>query len=233
MARKVKIPNEILKRMAKVDLKRSIETRDPRKFYLIVCEGTKTEPNYFEALKVDLIKGSIKTVDIDIYGEGMNTLSLVDRALKLKLKVEFNCSRRVDKLWIVFDKDSFTPRSFNNAITRCRDLGPEVCCAWSNEAFELWYLLYFHFYNTPLSRDQYQSLIESNFRPFLGQDFKYEKNSKDMYAHLKEHGNIENALRNAKTLADTYSGRRDYAKQNPCTMVYTLMQDLMQFSYKP
>ncbi|SFD21421.1 RloB-like protein [Chitinophaga sp. CF118] len=57
MARKIKIPNERLKRFEREEQKRKKDVRSKRKYYLIVCEGAKTEPNYFEGLKDDLPKG--------------------------------------------------------------------------------------------------------------------------------------------------------------------------------
>ena len=48
MARKVKIPNHIQKRLAREENKRKRNTKSKRKYFLIVCEGEKTEPNYFK-----------------------------------------------------------------------------------------------------------------------------------------------------------------------------------------
>lgn len=39
------------KRLAKSNKKRKVNTRNVFVSFLIVCEGTLTEPNYFEALK--------------------------------------------------------------------------------------------------------------------------------------------------------------------------------------
>ena len=79
-----------------------------------------------------------------------------------------------------------------------------------------------------MNRQQYQGLIEDNLRPHVGDDYNYEKNSKEMYALLKEHGNIEDAIRNAKRLTETYGNRQDYAEHNPCTMVCKLVEELME-----
>lgn len=84
MARKIKIPNERLKRFAREEQKRKKNIRNKRKYYLIVCEGEATEPNYFEGLKQDLPKGVLTAYHIDIAGTGRNTQSLVDEALRLK-----------------------------------------------------------------------------------------------------------------------------------------------------
>lgn len=226
MARKIKIPNEQLKRFARAEQKRKYDVRSKRRYYLIVCEGAKTEPNYFEGLKEDLPKGVLTAVQIDIEGTGHNTMSLIDEALRLKSAYEQQTGRPIDRLWAVFDRDSFTENDFNNAIRRCENSRPEIGCAWSNEAFELWYLLHFHYYNNGLSRIQYQGLIEQNLRPFLGASYRYQKNSRVMYFLLKEYGSLDNAIRNAKRLAQEFENRQDYAQHNPYTMVFALVEEL-------
>jgi hypothetical protein len=230
MARKVKIPNEQLKRFAREEQRRRQDIRAKRMYYLIVCEGEATEPNYFEGLKQDLPKGVLTAYQVDIEGTGRNTQSLVDEALRLRIAYEKDNTRQVDKLWVVFDRDSFAANNFNDAINRCAQQNPVVGCAWSNEAFELWYLLHFHYYQNAMSRRQYQDLIEENLQPFVGADYRYQKNSNEMYTLLKEHGSIEDAIRNAKLLAENYEGRRDYADHNPCTMVWELVDELLKLN---
>jgi hypothetical protein len=228
MARKIKIPNEQLKRYSREERKRIQNIRSKRKYYLIVCEGEATEPNYFEGLKHDLPKGVLTAYQIDIEGAGRNTQSLIDEALRLKKVYEKETGRPIDRLWVVFDRDSFAANDFNTAISRCACSNPVIGCAWSNEAFELWYLLYFHYYQNAISRQQYQQLIEQNLQPFVGVNYRYQKNSKEMYALLKEHGSIENAIRNGKRLLETYQERKDYAEHNPCTMVWKLVDELIK-----
>ena len=121
-----------------------------RRWFLIVCEGEKTEPNYFRSFPVDT-----KVIKLDIRGEGRNTNSLVEKAIELKNGLE---SDETDRFWCVFDRDK-NPKNpndsqnFNSAITLARNNGIDV--AYSNDAFELWYLLHFHFYNTGTSRKDY------------------------------------------------------------------------------
>jgi len=226
MARKIKIPNEHLKRFARAEKKRKHDVRSKRRYYLIVCEGSKTEPNYFEGLKQDLPKGILTAFQIDIEGTGRNTMSLIDEAIRLKGVYEKQTSRPIDKLWTVFDRDSFSANDFNNAVIRCKNANPEIGCAWSNEAFELWYLLHFHYYNNGMSRRDYQRLIEENLKPLVGEGYEYQKNSTKMYIILKEHGSLENAIRNAERLAQDFEGREDYSNLNPGTMVHKLVEEL-------
>jgi hypothetical protein len=227
MARKIKIPNEHLKRFARQEKKRSQDNRSIRRYYLIVCEGEKTEPNYFEGLKQDLPKGVLTAFQIDIEGTGRNTMSLLDEAIRLKAAYEKQTNRPIDKLWTVFDRDSFSANDFNSAILRCKNAKPEIGCAWSNEAFELWYLLHFHYYNHSITRTDYQKLIEENLQPLIGTGYRYQKNSANMYALLKQYGSLQNAIRNASRLQRAYQDREDYSNHNPCTMVHQLVSELL------
>jgi hypothetical protein len=227
MARKIKIENERLKRYARKEHKRKTNVRNKRLYYLIVCEGEATEPNYFEGFKQDLPKGVLSAYQIDIEGTGLNTQTLIDKALRLRTLYEKETGRPIDKLWIVFDKDSFSANDFNTSILRCENNKPHIFHAWSNEAFELWYLLHFHLYQNAISRSQYQDLIEQNLKKFVGSHYRYQKNSSEIYYLLKEHGSIEAAIRNAKVLESTHNGKKDYANHNPCTTVYKLIEELL------
>ena len=226
MARKIKIEPAIVKRRERQETRRQINIKPKRKRYLIVCEGEKTEPNYFEALKLALPKGILEVVDFRIIGEGFNTESLVQQAIALRKKWETESGREIDKLWVVFDKDSFTPASFNNAIQTCENT-PKTEAAWSNEAFEIWYLLHFEFYNTGITRDTFKQRIQTNFRNNGLVDFVYAKNRTDMFDLLSVYGNRTLAIKYAKKLELNYNGARDFANQNPCTTVYKLVAELL------
>ena len=79
-----------------------------------------------------------------------------------------------------------------------------------------------------MSRRDFKGLIENSPKPVLGETFRYEKNSEQMYALLKEHGSQEDAIRNGKRLSSKYGQRQDYANHNPCTEVWVLVEELMK-----
>ncbi len=191
MARKVKIDNGIHKRSERKETKRRQDVRTKRRFYLIVCEGIKTEPNYFKGLKQNLLPGVVDLVDLEVEGTGHNTLTVIDDALKAKKRLE-KIGRTIDEVWAVFDCDSFPKQKFNNAIFKGNQTG--VQCAWTNEAFELWYLLHFCFFQNGMSRDDYKGLIERELSQKLGRPYTYQKNSPDMFVLLKNHGNVQQAI---------------------------------------
>ena len=61
------------------EFRERVAGRRPKgRYYLIVCEGTKTEPNYFESIRSHLSGGEGDKVVI--VGSQSNTLGLVERA---------------------------------------------------------------------------------------------------------------------------------------------------------
>lgn len=230
MARKIKSEPSRFKRQERNKNRRQINYRPKRKFYMIVCEGQKTEPNYFEAMRNDALqKGG---VEVKIIGVGYNTESLVHEAVGLRAKFEAECEKKVDKLWVVFDKDSFTKEVFTKAIQLCENESNknekrETRAAWSNEAFELWYLLHFEYYETALSRHDYAGKIENNICKNDFPSFRYTKSESNMYKWLTKYGDVVHAIKRGKKLEKSYGSSRDYANQNPCTTVYKLVAELL------
>ena len=230
MAKSKKLKNFDAKRYQKKGKRRRVAVRTKRMYYLIVCEGEKTEPNYFEAFKRSLPKGVLELANIDIDGTGKNTLGIIEEAQQLRDLYEKRYQRIMDHVWAVFDKDDFPDQNFNNAIHKGKASDPQIHCAWTNEAFELWYLLHFHYYNTGISRKQYANLIERAIHKAAGsKKFKYKKNSKDMHALLDQYGNQAQAIEYAKKLEQLYEDQQ-YAKHNPCTKVHHLIQALIDLA---
>lgn len=224
--RKGRVSDRLKRQLARKERGRRQAVRAIRRYILIICEGEKTEPNYFEAFKGDLPKGVLDSVNIDIDGTGKNTLSLIEEAIRYRRRREKELGRDYDQTWAVFDRDSFPPQNFNNAIFKAREAMPEIHAAWSNEAFELWYLLHFEFYQSALSRDQYKQKLEDNIAKRSGQPFAYRKNDQRLYDLLKEYGDVERAIKWATQLEDEHDGE-NFAEHNPCTKVHRLVQVLL------
>ena len=197
--------------------KKNVRERQVR--FLIVCEGTKTEPNYFRAL----IRDNTSTViDVEIWGEGQGASDLVDKAVKIKESLEKRNAMSFDRVWVVFDKDDRT--DFNKAIDKANKLGFKS--AWSNESFELWFCLHFEYLNTPIGRSDYIKKLEGFFsKGKRDNNFKYKKGSSDIYELLKAYGNEDSAKAHAKNLRALYDDD-NYAEHNPCTMVDILVEEL-------
>lgn len=189
-------------------LRRKVNTRELRQRFLIVCEGQKTEPNYFQAFRVP------KDVRTVVIGVGANTISLVERTMDLRQEDDY------DQVWCVFDKDDFTAAQFNEAIRLAKQ--NKIRVAYSNEAFELWYILHFNYHQSATSRHRYGEKLSD----LLGA--KYEKNALNMYERLE--AQQETAIRNAMKLLAYYKPRHRPAHDNPCTTVHLLVQELNRFA---
>jgi len=224
MAKKIQLDTALRKgKFTKTEQKSKIGTRELRAYFLIVCEGAKTEPNYFKSFPK--MAGNL-VFNLTFDGGGISTTKVLEKAIEIRIK----STQKFDRIWIVFDKDSFAAEKFNKAIIDAKS--KNICCAWSNEAFELWYLLHFVNRTTAMGREDYEKAIEREVNKQIGAKigfksttFKYMKNDRNMYQTLKTYGNEERAIKWAKALRAANMGEQ-YAKYNPCTMVYELVEEL-------
>jgi len=201
--------------------KKRAESLKSDKIFYIFCEGEKTEPNYFRAFRLSKAK-------VFAFGEGRSCVSLVSWAEKeVNSKGYLNDNKNVlaeekDEVWCVFDRDSFGPKEFDNAIHKAEKLGYKL--AYSNESFELWYLLHFEYLNTALNRKQYEKKLNTYFLNEF--NFGYKKNSIDTYDRLLSKQN--NAIKYAKKLlVDVDNG--SFHKNNPTTRVHELVEKLNNY----
>ncbi|MEZ4453176.1 MAG: RloB family protein [Nannocystaceae bacterium] len=198
---------------------RRFETRSLRKRFLIVCEGEVTEVRYFEAFPVP------KDVRVTVKGEGKSTTSLVAAARHHADEGTY------DEVWVVYDHDDFGAERFNAAAAEIDAengrRSERWSAAWSNQAFEVWYLLHFEYFDGRLHRHLVQEKVGELLKRH-GLRRGYRKNDPDLYSAL--HSRQPSALRNAESLARTHAiapyGEAAPAAANPCTTVYRLVEAL-------
>ena len=115
-------------------------SRDESDRVLIVTEGTKTEPDYFNRLKTEL---GLTTAEVKITGKGGSApIRVVETAEQiLKKDDEF------DQIYLVFDRD--THSTYDVAIKRVSKLANQrqfrkktVCAITSVPCFEVWFILH-------------------------------------------------------------------------------------------
>ena len=184
---------------------RKVDNREVKQTFLIVCEGEKTEPNYFKSFR-------IVSARIHVHGVGFNPSKLIEETKKLSNEDDY------DQVWCVFDRDDWSKEDFNNAIVKAEKEGFRV--AYSNEAFELWYVLHFEFLNTGIPRKDYIHKLEN----LLGH--KYQKNSQEIYDEIKSRQ--AKAIKNAENLLNQYSPTKP-GHDNPSTTVHLLVKELNRF----
>lgn len=150
-----------------------------------------------------------------IESQALDPLRLVKKAYQINKK------RKRQEVWCIFDKDDCPDKNFNKAIRLAKKYNIEV--AYTNEAFELWYLLHFDFHQSALSRKQYEKKLSEKLKE------KYRKNDTTIYSKVLRHQNV--AIENAEKLLKTYSNRNP-AKNNPSTTVHFLVKKLNECKSK-
>lgn len=186
------------KARAGVALHREIRERARNKRYLIVCEGSKTEPQYLQELLDDLrIRPQVVRV---ARNDGVSPDRVVAHALALYEEDKLT-GDAFDRVYCVFDRDRHT--TFDAAVQRTKDLtanGKPFVAITSTPCFEVWLLLHFRYSDQPFHPagkksvgDQVVSALKS-----IPMFAKYGKGEKGVYGKLKDKLSI--ALENAERL---------------------------------
>lgn len=197
------------------DLERRSRNEPERPRFLIVCEGSKTEPNYFEDARVFY---RIGTADVEICGKecGSAPISVVEFAEK-RYEEE---KRSYERVFCVFDRDSHP--SFNEAVARVRSRAADGFVAiYSVPCFEFWILLHFResrkAYVREGERSPCSALLEDLAADFPG----YRKGMEDVFGRLETR--LHDARRRAvRVIADA----ERTGDINPSTLVHQLIDAL-------
>lgn len=217
-------------------MRRSEWKKQRRKEYLeqrnnvyIFCEGEKTEPLYFQELKKAIEKNAMyqNMIHIDIQPCATNTVQVVEKAFTY---IERNQVTH-GEVWCVYDLDDFPKENFDRANQMMvqrdgRSSNLRFKAAWSNQCFELWYVLHFDYYNVNNNRDQYSERLTRKLRS-LNKGI-YTKTRPDMFEILNEVGNPKNAIKFSKKLLENKEGRRP-SQIAPATKVYELVENLAKY----
>ncbi|WP_373512941.1 RloB family protein, partial [Persicitalea sp.] len=165
-------------------------TRLVRESYLILCEGRNTEPEYFNAFR--LSTATVRALPVTS-GDAM---AVVLAAIKRR-NAETNKGKLYDHYWVVFDKDATPDSKFNAAIALAEAEGLQV--AYSNQAFELWFLLHFDYVSGSMHRNLYADRLTTLLK------FPYEKKPESVKLVFKALFDKQiQAIENARRLLDEY-----------------------------
>lgn len=195
------------------DLKRSEPKRAPHDRILIVCEGSKTEPNYLDEIRQ---AARISSVDVHVLHSVLGTepKQVVESA-----EAEFKRTKAYEKVYVVFDRDQHLTyiAALDMAEARDKKWENDEGVAVSFEAiatvpsFELWLLLHFENIQAFLPRDQALARVKTHIAG-------YEKGNSDTYAKTLAH--IKTAIDRGTALKAKFSRR-------PGEDAYTDMHELV------
>lgn len=179
--------------------------------YLVVCEDEKSSRYYFEALSP-----SSDYVAVDCVGTGFNTDTLMKEAVRRKREAEDRGDPYVT-VWCVFDRDEHPIDRYSRPFDLARAHGIEA--VWSNEAFELWYLLHFEFRQMPAHRHDLLKLVEQR----LGKQYaKGDRAVADWFALGEGQRLRGQACANARKLIALHGERAKF--ENPSTQIHEVVE---------
>ena len=194
--------------------KRPSGVLDERKFFLIVTEG-KTEAQYFKYFS------STTGPRIEPVDKQDSKVSLIKKAVALR--DQYITEKRYvegDETWVVFDRDVDNKKpndkeTFNQALELASKNNIKV--AYSNDSFELWFLLHLQVVSTAMHRDN----IEKKLKEHLG---SY-KHGDDVFNKIN--ANYSKAVKRAKQmLKETEDSKTQPVDANPSTTAHLLTEEL-------
>jgi hypothetical protein len=183
---------------------------------LIICEGEKTEPKYFENYRT--AKNNLDVIPIPSSRKDVGNIVKFTQKKLQDLDIKGG-----DSIWCVFDCDENTDDSISKAY---KNAGKSINMCLSNPSFELWFLLHFSYVDTSL---QNEGLIELLKRQIAG----YSKNS-DYFQALEPL--TDTAVKNAKRLEKLHLDNGtdlNSTQSNPSTQVYRIIEVIQQFNKSP
>lgn len=145
-------------------LKRRAPTRKPKRKFIIYSEGKNTEPDYFRAVRGELL-GAL--VDIEVIDAAGVPMTIAEKAKAHAATIARRGARRSsfeeeDEVWAVFDRDEH--RLVANAIELCRV--SKVGVAFSDPCFEIWLILHHGNFDRPDDRHQVQAELGKIFSDY-------------------------------------------------------------------
>jgi hypothetical protein len=191
--------------------------------FRIYCEGENTEPEYFKSFPVNT------ETKIEAIGLGRSKTALVEKAIELftqdrllRGQANFDEDRQ---LWVVFDYDvrgiDREAQDYNHAIELAVRYGIRV--AYSNDSFELWFVLHFQYHEAAVTRNEYYQVLSEKLNCDYEEESKTREFTQSLYHILisRQATAIQNATRLFEQKAELI-----YSEQNPCTTVFKLVQEL-------
>ena len=221
--------NRFHKRKARsgAELQRKKNERARNKRYLIVCEGTKTEPHYLRELLDDLhIHPQVVRVAPN---DGASPDRVVAHALELYEEDVFT-GDAFDCVFCLFDRDRHT--TYNAAVQRTKDLkstGNPFEAITSTPCFEVWLLLHFRYSDQPFhcaGRKSVGDQVVSALKSMPG-FANYGKGKQGIYGQLKD--KLADALTHAERLRSHGTATNSI---NPATDVDKLVKVIQELAAK-
>jgi hypothetical protein len=190
--------------------------REVKPSIYILTNGQNTEVQYLEHFQVTSATIEFMNGEPDY---------LLEKTIEKKKKKEF------DQYWLVFDKDEVSDETFNAAIQKAEK--NDIQCAYSNQGFELWFLLHFNYIYCEIDRNTYDDKVNEQLK---GTGLSYDgKNSKELSEEMwnKLFDKIDTAIINAEKGHKHHKGLGNTAAQAESSTTVYKLAELMKKHMRP
>ena len=206
------------KARGKSDLLRQKAKRAPYARILIVCEGSKTEPNYLKEL-IDHYK--LNSANIEVDGNSGSDPQSVFNYAKRRYREERKKHDAYDRVFCVFDKDQHL--NYQQAKDKISTLKPNGVfkAITSIPCFEYFLLLHFKFTEKPYQGTGSKSACDCIIQDLSCYIQNYSKGDSELFAKTKDR--LDDAIRNCKK-AQAAAQATD--TDNPSTLMHELIEYL-------
>jgi hypothetical protein len=201
---------------------RELKSLEIRNLFQIYCEGENTEPEYFKSFPVNT------ETNVTAIGLGRSKTALIEKTIELLSRDHFlKRQKNYDEdrqLWVVFDYDIREVNEvydYNHAIHLAHSKSIRV--AYSNDSFELWFVLHYQFQNTALTRKEFYEILSAKLNCNYEEEGKTKEFAQNLYRVFLP--KQKDAIQNAKRLFEEQN-HLVFNEQNPCTTVFQLVEEL-------
>jgi hypothetical protein len=222
----------------KRDFARKQADKELVKSIIIVCEDSVSSPTYFQMIIDKLIdeKKITPSSIVIVPHDGKTHPSGVLKNLKTYNENGADW-KDFEHKWIVIDRDTeyksggHSAEDFNRALNEAKSKVKKyhIDVAYSNDSFELWYLLHFDYVNTSIMRDEIIKKVIKKLKEI--EPYKFAELTKE---YIKQQNYIKHifdillsfqndAIKNAETLLESYGEEHNPEKDNPSTTVHRLV----------
>jgi len=201
------------KQQGRKALARKKARREPYDVLLIVCEGSKTEPNYLKGLR-EYLKLNPANIVIKSCSSGSDPVSIVSFALKEHQRDDY------DRIYCVFDKEHTNYQQALDKINANKKVA--IHAITSVPCFEYWLLLHYEDTSKPFHKKNNKSVgeqLKSELKKYIN---NYHESNKNIFEVTKLH--LQKAIARAKRIDKV---QMKNGTDNPSTKVYLLVEYLM------
>ena len=190
--------------------------RKPRKKVVIVCEGEKTEINYFNGLKTR--DSGVDIIPVPGGTHPKHIVKYAEERMNSKWSIDFE---EGDCIWCAFDVDENTNQDIKDAHEHAKTKNIQI--ALSNPCFEIWFLLHYKQIFSQISRQD----VVKELKKFISDYIKNQPIN-----HLLK-GKQDTAIAHAKKLNQIHQNKKTELisrESNPSTQVFDLIEFIQKIT---